>query len=219
MLTLAKTMADENPILQDEPRDAPGRDGHPSPEQRAEFVLKRLEQFIRDGRTIAEGMPFKQWRDMARAEIAKAIIEAENDHQDDFIVTRRLLFTVASALVTIGFWGTLMAFDKAHYLAVAIIFTIAGLWLFAVIGEWRIRKHLKVRKARNRSRGLKKVENLTKRIRKMEIELKGEVERMEKLLKAKALFEAGKSASEIEREEAIGEAEALAQVVREKFNI
>ncbi len=212
-------MNGESPILQDNSRDVPTTDGHPSPEQRAEFVLKRLEQFIRDGRTIAEGMPFRQWQDMARAEIANAIIEAENEHQDDFIVSRRLLFTVASALVTIGFWGTMLAFNKAHYMVVAIIFVIAGIWLFAVIGEWRIRKYIKSRKASNRAKGLGRVENLTRRIRNMEIELKGEAEKMEKLLKAKALFEAGKSPSQKAREDAIKDAEALAKVVRDKFNI
>lgn len=212
-------MTGESPILQDNPRDIPAANGHPSPEQRAEFVLNRLEQFIRDGRTIAEGMPFRQWQDMARAEIANAIVDAENEHQKDFIVSRRFLFTVASALVTIGFWGIMLSFNKAHYMAVAIIFGIAGFWLFAVIGEWRVRKLVKARQAKNRARGLHRVENLTKRIRKMEIELKGEAKKMDKLLKAKALFEAGKSPSKKAREEAIKDAEALAQVVRDKFNI
>ncbi len=212
-------MSIDNPLLQDDPQEAPGEDGHPTPEQRADFVLRRLEQFIRDGRTIAEGMPFRQWQEMARIEIANAIIGAENDHQDDFIVSRRLLFTVASALVTIGFWGALLAFERAHYLVVAIICVIAGLWLFAVIGEWRVRKYVKGRRAKIRAKTLRRVENLTRRIRKMEIELKDEVKRMEELIKAKALLEAGKDPDQKAREEALAEATALAQAVRDKFNL
>src|SRR3990167_4438821 len=138
---------DEFDLLQDDPKNLPGKGGHPTPEQRAEFVLKRLEQFIRDGRTISEGMNFKQWQDMARSEIAGAIVEAEQTYQDDYIVTRRLLFTIASATVTIGFWGTVMAFQKASFLVGAIIFGITGVWLYAVIGEWPLRKYFRRRAA------------------------------------------------------------------------
>lgn len=210
---------DELDLLQDDPKNLPGKGGHPTPEQRAEFVLRRLEQFIRDGRTIAEGMSFKQWQDMARSEIANAIIEAEQNCQDDYIVTRRLLFTVASATVTIGFWGTVMAFQKAGFLVVAIIFGITGIWLFAVIGEWPLRKYFRGRAANNRARTLYRVEGLTKRIRKMEIELKGEEKRLKKLLKAKALLEAGKDPSQKAREDALADAEALANAVRDKFGL
>lgn len=210
---------DEHELLQVDPKDLPGKDGLATPEQRADFVLKRLERFIRDGRTISEGMNFKHWQDMARSEIANAIIEAENDHQDDKIVTRRLLFTVASATVTIGFWGTIMAFEKASFLVVAIIFGITGVWLFAVIGEWPLRRFIKGRRAKTRARTLRRVEGLTKRIRKMEIELKDEAKKLEKMLKAKALLEAGKDPDQKAREEAIEDANALAQAVRAKFGL
>ena len=33
----------------------------PTPDERAEYVIRRLEQFIRDGRTVDEGMSFKIW--------------------------------------------------------------------------------------------------------------------------------------------------------------
>lgn len=199
--------------------DLPGPDGGPTPEQRAEFVLMRLEQFIRNGRTIAEGMNFKQWRDMARVEIANAIAAASQDRQDGQMLTRRILFTAASAFVTIGFWGTMLAFGKASYLTIAIIFGIVGAWLFAVIGEWPFRHFIKRRQARNRARILYRVENLTKRIRKMEIELKDEEKRLKKMLEAKAILEAGKNPAQKAREEAIADASALANAVKDKFGI
>ena len=48
---------------------------------------------------------------MARTEIANALLAAENSNQDDDVVTKRLLFSIASALVTIGFWGEI---GRAH---------------------------------------------------------------------------------------------------------
>lgn len=191
-----------------------GRDGNPSPEERADFVVKRLEQFIRDSRTIAEGMSFKQWQEMARVEVAKAIIDAENSTQRDDVVTKRLLFCVAAAFVTIGFWGTAFAFDKAHYLLTAIVCGLAGFWLFAIAGEWRIRKFLKRRSAEKRARILRRVESLTRRIRKMEIELKDEAKVLEKVLKQKAIEEAKVTGAS--REEAIAEAMDLADKLRAK---
>ena len=49
----------------------------PSPDERAEYVILRLEQFIREGRTFDEGMSFKIWQAMAKVEIAIAIAESE----------------------------------------------------------------------------------------------------------------------------------------------
>ncbi len=170
-------------MLQDEPPPPVDAHGNPPAEQRADFVVKRLEQFIREGRTDSEGFSLRQWQDMARTEIANALIGAENSTQDDDVVTKRLLFSIASALVTIGFWGALLAFDKVNYLVTAIICGIAGFWLFAIVGEWRIRKAVKAHTARKRAKGLCRVENLTRRIRKMEKELKTEEKKLEEKLK------------------------------------
>ncbi len=158
-------------------------DDNPSPEQRADFVVKRLEQFIREGRTLAEGMNLKQWQDMARFEIANAVRAAENVHRDKAVVSRRLLFTVAASLVTIGFWGTLFAFDKIHYLVVAIIFGLTGIVLLAVVGEWRLMKYFRRHQSRQRQQAIYRVEDLTRRIRRMEKELKAESRALQSKLK------------------------------------
>ena len=161
-------------------------DGNQTADERAQFVVKRLEQFIREGRTIAQGMSFRQWQAMARIEISNAIIAAENSRQDDDVVTKRLLFMAAAALVTIGFWGTLLAFDKAAYLPVAIICGGAGFCLFAVAGEWRIRKSVKARRARRRSETVARVEGLTRRIKRMEKQLEQEAKALEKAIEKTA---------------------------------
>lgn len=157
--------------------------GHPSPEQRADFVVKRLEQFIREGRTLAEGMSLRQWQDMARMEIALAVAAAEDASRDDDAVTRRVMFTLASALVTVGFWGTVFAFDKAPYLVVALIFTLTGLITLAIVGEWRFMKYLRRHQARKRAKSLHRIEDLTWRIKRMEKELEKESDGLRDKLK------------------------------------
>ena len=110
------------------PPPSDGRDykGNPRPEDRADFVVKRLEQFIREGRTIAQGMSLKQWSEMARIEISNAIIDAENCTQKDDVVTKRWLFVCACAMVTVGFWGALLSFGKTDYFTVALVCVGAG---------------------------------------------------------------------------------------------
>jgi len=167
----------------DEDNPPPEETSRPSPEQRADFVVKRLEQFIREGRTVGEGMSLRQWMDMARYEISNALHAAENAHDDQDVVTKRLLFTVAASLVTVGFWGTLFAYDKVEYLVVAIIFGITGIVLLAIVGEWQLMKYFRRHQARQRERSLHRVEDLTRRIKRMEKELKEEHRALQSKLK------------------------------------
>ncbi|MCW8914992.1 MAG: hypothetical protein OQK24_03960 [Magnetovibrio sp.] len=168
---------------------APDEREHPTPEQRADFVIKRLEQFIREGRTLGEGMSLRQWQDMARMEIALAVAAAEDAAKDDDHVTRRVMFTLAAALVTVGFWGTIFAFDKAPYLVVAFIFTMTGVITLAIVGEWKLMKYFRRHQAKKRSRSLRRIEDLTRRIKRMEKELEKESDglrdKLKKQMKAK----------------------------------
>lgn len=152
---------------------------NPTPEERAEFVSLRLEQFIRDGRTIAEGMSFKKWQTMAKVEIANAIAAAELTYQREEQTTNRLLFTFASALITIGFWGTAVSLHKVGYLAGGLVCFISGALLMAVATEWRFRVWNKKRRARKRAARLIKIEDLNKRIKKMEVALEKTAEDLE----------------------------------------
>jgi hypothetical protein len=179
-----KKELDSDDLLQQDPAELGGIDGHPTPEQRADFVVKRLEQFIRDNRTVDEGMSFKQWTDMARTEIAITIADAETSYQDDDVVSNRLVISAAASLITIGIWGTLLAFDKAQHLVVAIICVIAGMWLAAVAGEWRFRKFFRMREAKKRAKSLRRVEDLNRRIKRMEKQLEKDVKEIEETVSA-----------------------------------
>ena len=164
-------------LLQDHPKVS--RDGNPTPDERADFVMKRLEQFIRDGRRVGEGMPLRQWQEMARGEIANAILEADLDRKDDTFVTKRLLFTLASSITTIGFWGALWSYDQVIYFASALVCLIAGIIMLAVSAEWGIRRTMKRHRMETRAASIKRVENLTRRIRKMEKQIVEEAKRIE----------------------------------------
>ncbi len=157
----------------------------PTPDERAEYVILRLEQFIRDGRKVAEGMSFKIWQSMAKTEIAIAVTETELGQQKEEAVTKRLLFTFAAALVTVGFWGTAVSLHKVGYLVGGIICFVAGLALMGVAGEWRFRRWNKTRQADKRRQTLARVENLNRRIKRLENDLEKEEKRvLEKLKKA-----------------------------------
>lgn len=157
-----------------------------SPEDRATYIVLRLEQFIRDGRTIDEGMSFRKWQAMALTEIAANIAEAQNDVVRDDPVTNRLLFTTASALITIGFWGTAVSINKVGYIAAALVCGFAGLVLLAVAGEWQWTRFWRKRQAGKRKLRLGRIESLNRKIKKLESELEKEAEQLEKALKKTA---------------------------------
>ncbi len=170
-------------IAENDDFHVPELSDNPTPEERAEYVILRLEQFIRDGRTLDEGMSFRKWQAMAKTEIAIAVAEAENSQKHDEINSRRVLFVAAAAMVTIGFWGTAVSAHNVGNTAAGIVCTIAGLVLLGVAGGWRLRKWNNRREGRERRRRLARVENLNKRIKRLETMLEKEEEALEKALR------------------------------------
>ena len=155
-----------------------------SPEDRATYIVLRLEQFIREGRTLAEGMSFRRWQAMALTEIATNIAEAQNEIIREDPVTNRLLFTTASALITIGFWGTAVSINKVGYIAAALVCGFAGFVLLAVAGEWSWTRFWRKRQSGKRKVRLAKIESLNRKIKKLEHQLEKEAEALEKTLKS-----------------------------------
>ena len=171
---------------------------NPTPEDRATYVILRLEQFIREGRKVAEGMSFRKWQAMALTEIATNIADAQNEVQKDEVPVNRFLFTAAASMVTIGFWGTAVSVHKVGYLAAGLICLAAGIVMLAVAGEWKFRKFWRRREAGKRRTRLRHIENLNRRIKRLERELEREARDLEKALtstrKAKARMGLGPAA-------------------------
>ncbi|MBM3567114.1 MAG: hypothetical protein FJX42_13495, partial [Alphaproteobacteria bacterium] len=107
-----------------------------SPEERADFVVKRLEEFIREKRNPGEGMSFKHWQALGKAEIAAAIAAAVQEQDKGDKGLKRVLFTAAAALVTVGFWGMAVSLGRADYVLAGAVCFAAGIVLMAVVGEW-----------------------------------------------------------------------------------
>ena len=156
------------------------QNGAPTPHERADFVARRLEQFIRDNRTVERGVNFRRWQDMARIELANAIEDAELNSRRDDVATKRFLFVAASSLITIGFWGVAFSWGRVGYLAAATICLFAAFGLFAVALEWPLRRTMKRMARRKRGAALGRTEDLNGRIRQMERELRHEAQELEK---------------------------------------
>ena len=158
---------------------------NPTPDERAEFVVLRLEQFIRNGGALDEGVSFKKWQGMARKEIAIAIAEAEEEQENSGINSRRILFVSAAAIVTIGFWGAAISFQKVNDLLAGVICVIAGSILLIVAGSKKGSKLYKRLRRKARRDRLTRIANLNKRIRGLELALEREEEEIEKVLRKK----------------------------------
>lgn len=151
-------------------------------EDRAEYIVQRLEQFIREGRKDEQGMSFDKWKNMARSEIAVALAEVEMTQHKDELSSKRVLFVAGAAMVTIGFWGTAVSLNQIAYLTGALVCGGAGLLLLFVAGEWRLRGWREMRQARKRRAILGRIESLNRRIKRLEKELDAEANELEELL-------------------------------------
>ena len=158
---------------------------NPTPDERAEFVILRLEQFIRDGGSLDEGVSLKKWQVMAKEEIATAIAEAEEIQEYGETKNRRILFVSAAAIVTIGFWGAAVSFQKVEDLLAGVICGFAGIVLLSVASGRKASKLYKRLRGKERRKRLAHIKNLNKRIRRLEIALEKEELAMEKLLQKK----------------------------------
>lgn len=156
---------------------------NPLPEEHAEYVIRRLEKFIRDGRTLGEGMSFRKWQLMAKTEIALAIAEAQNTHKYDKINSRRALFISATALTTIGFWGTAISMERVAYLPGGIVCLVAGLTMLFIASGGRYKRYKNRKDGVKRAHRLIKIKSLNKRVKALERDLEDEEKRLGKSIK------------------------------------
>lgn len=155
-----------------------------TPEERAEYIVKRLELFIRENREPFKGMKFSAWQQLARTEIANSLKDQENQRIDDDQVSRRMLFIIGSTIATIGFWGTAAAFGRMDYMLAGMVCLIAGIIVLAHAGEWATRRMIKKAQAKRREKSYNSAVRLDRQIKIMEKELKNKARELEKTLDA-----------------------------------
>ena len=139
----------------------------PSPEERADFVVKRLEEFIREKKS-PEGMNFKHWQALCKAEIASAIAAAMHEQSSGDATLKRVLFVGAAALVTVGFWGMAVSLGRADYQIAGAICFVVGLVFLGFLGEWSYSRWQNKRRHRERMETLIRVGDLDKRLKAIE---------------------------------------------------
>ena len=149
----------------------------PTPEQQADYLVRKLEQTIRDNRTV-RGMSFATWQAIAREEIANAIRAAERKYVVHDRTVGRLVLVSSSALVTIGFWGAVVAVDRAYGGPAALAALGAGLALFVVGADWGVRKATARWAKKRRDERLARIEDLDRRIKRLEHDLKKKHDRL-----------------------------------------
>lgn len=149
----------------------------PTPEQQADYLVRKLEQTIRDNRTV-KGMSFRTWQAIAREEIANALRAAEKRHADHDRTVGRLLLVGAGSLVSIGFWGAVVAVDRAFGGIAALVSLLAGAALFFVGAEWGIKRFGAGWSKRRREERLANIEDLDRRIKRMEDALQKKHDRL-----------------------------------------
>jgi hypothetical protein len=142
--------------------------------------VRKLEQFIKDGRTV-RGVSFRDWQAMARSELANSFAEVDRrriEIQKDLAV-RRLLLIASVTLVTIGFWGGVMALDKSREWLAALIMLAAGIVLLAYACDFGIRSLWNRGAAKKRKQTFERIENFDKQLRQLEAEIRQKVKQTE----------------------------------------
>ncbi|MEA2754372.1 MAG: hypothetical protein QOJ54_661 [Aliidongia sp.] len=149
----------------------------PSPQQRADYLVRKLEQFIREGKS-EHGLSFKTWQAMARAEIANAFADLDDRQarQRADLTMRRMLIVGAASLATIGFWGAVLAVDHRYGQISAALLIVAGLVLAALVVEFGLRRTLNRLAVGRRNSTVARIEDFDRQLRKLEAEIRRQVE-------------------------------------------
>ncbi len=149
----------------------------PTPEQQAAYLVRKLEQTIRDNRTV-KGMSFRTWQAIAMEEIVNALRSAEKRRRVNDQTVNRLILVAASSLVTIGFWGAMVAVNSAYGGIAATITLVAGAALFLVTADWGVKRLMGDYAKHKRVERLGHIEDLDKRIKRMERDMTKKADRL-----------------------------------------
>lgn len=156
---------------------------NPTPQERADVIVKRLEKFIRDGKSDRGGISFKRWQELAVHEVSNAIRDAEKRWRQDNRFISRGLSVGAATIVTIGVWGTVLASAAApDRQTAALILIIAGGVLFALLGAWGIKRLDKFYQIGRRRDHLRRVYNFDRQLAQLDIDLEKRLKELEETL-------------------------------------
>lgn len=189
---------------------------NPTPDQRAETVIKQLEMFIREGRSTQGGMNFRKWQDMAKVEIVHAILEDEKDWRENDNFVTKLLAIGASGIITVGMWGTVMAFTNSpnHTLEGMVLFA-GGMMFMGAMSSYFVWRAYRRYKSQRRDERLERIRSMDWKLKKLDKLLAKRVKDMEEAVQEMATQkekrDASKAASTELREQTVAQVAALRQ--------
>ena len=153
--------------------DKYGLDAAPTAKQRAELIVKRLENLIREGQADKRGVSFKRWQEMAVQEFTNAILDTERYLKSDNRFLTRVILVCALAIITIGFWGAVVAAGVSYdRQIIAFILFGAGSVLLLAIGSWGLRQLNNRFIITRRQQRLKQIDSFDQQLAQLDLELK-----------------------------------------------
>lgn len=144
----------------------------PTPEQRADYLVRKLESLIREGKS-ERGMSFKTWQALARTELANAFCDFERQllkSRQDAVGKRMILVGVTTA-VTIGFWGAALTVDRHYGDLAAYIFIGAGGLLAFLLAEIALRRLATRYQTVSREKSFDRIVDFDKQLKRLEAEI------------------------------------------------
>ena len=157
---------------------------NPTPHERAELVVRRLEDFIRKGRTEDGGINFRKWQEMAAVEVADAIRDAERYLRSDQRFWTRSMSVGAASLLTIGVWGTVLAADAtADRQMTALILIITGILLLGLVSIWAVRRMDHYYKKGRRRYHLKRIIDFDRKLATLDKEMENRIRNLQESLR------------------------------------
>lgn len=151
-----------------------------TPEEKAEVIVLKLERFIRDNRTLAKGVSFRKWQELAKLEIAAAIRSKEVLRDLESRALDRAMIVLGVGLATVGIWGSLLAMDAAPNRIIAGTLTfIGGMVLLWIAGALGLKSPVRRFQANRRRSHMKKVRALHAEVLALESYLKKRKKQLE----------------------------------------
>jgi len=158
----------------------------PTHDQQADYLVRKLEQTIRDNRTV-RGMSFRTWQALAREEILNALKDGDRRRVNDERTMARVVLGASSAVVTIGFWGAAVVVDHSWGFVAAMASGTAAACLLLLAAHWGIERAMGSWAKKARELRLSGIESLDRRIKRMEAEMTRKADRLKDKMEGEAV--------------------------------
>jgi len=144
----------------------------PTPEQRADLVIKKLEKVIKESKEASSankgGMSYRKWQNEAKKEIISAILNAERCQAAKSNFFNRFLMLVGATTASLGFLGAIVAYGQTGRSLVAGVCILLGIIFITMGFEWLTLNQIKLYFSQRRNRRMARINDLDKQIKVLE---------------------------------------------------